>query len=73
MAKILDKASKGGVQKFISLTEIRDLEIPFPTYESQIEIVKELDNEMSIIEGVKQLEIDAENRVDQVINAVWES
>jgi len=46
---------RGGGQPFVSKGDVEKYEIPFPSLESQVQFVAELDNYQKVIDGAKQV------------------
>lgn len=54
-AKYIEATKRGGTQNFISLKDIRSFNIPCPAVEIQERIIKEIEEEISIVEQNKRL------------------
>lgn len=67
---LISKA-RGGTQRFVSLTDIRNFIIPVPSIEVQKILVQELANERSAIEEVAKLILRFEKKIKDKIAEVW--
>ncbi len=69
--KMFENKSSGSTQKFVSLSVLRDLKIKTPSLEVQKEIVGNIQMELLIIEGVKELINNYQQRSKKKIEEVW--
>ena len=67
---LLTKA-RGGSQKFVSLANLRDFQIPLPPMKVQKEIVTEIEKEKALVESCKELMKINEEKIQQKINKIW--
>ncbi|MHA1169426.1 MAG: restriction endonuclease subunit S [Candidatus Hodarchaeales archaeon] len=63
--------SRGGTQKFVSLTDLRNFIIPLPTIEKQTEIVADIEAEQQAVESAKKLIEIHEQKIKNKIAEVW--
>ncbi|MBT4969375.1 MAG: N-6 DNA methylase, partial [Bacteroidetes bacterium] len=63
--------SRGGTQKFVSLTDLRNFIIPVPSIETQKEIVTQIEKEQSLINANRELIILFEQKIKDKIANVW--
>ena len=56
----------------LNLKIIGNIRIPIPPIEEQRAIVADLDRKAMVVSGLKTLASDAEERVKQLVNAIWE-
>ena len=68
---MFENKSSGSTQKFVSLSVLRDLKIKTPSLEVQKEIVGNIQMELLIIEGVKELINNYQQRSKKKIEEVW--
>ncbi|MDX1957939.1 MAG: restriction endonuclease subunit S [Leptospiraceae bacterium] len=64
--------SSGSTQKFISLTFIRNLQIPLPPLSVQEEIVSKIESYEKEIENYKLKIIELERKIKNKISSVWD-
>lgn len=67
----ISSKSKGGAQEFISLTSLREFPIPVPSHEIQLQIVKEIKNDLDVINGSRKLRVKMQHNTQKVINKVF--
>ncbi|MBU0459661.1 MAG: restriction endonuclease subunit S, partial [Nanoarchaeota archaeon] len=67
----IDKVSRGGTQKFISLKNIRNFKTPLPPIETQKEIVAKIEEEQKLVNSNKQLIEIFEKKIKDKIAEVW--
>lgn len=67
----VESHKRGGTQNFISLTDIRNFEIPLPSLEEQQDIVSQIEKEEQIITGNKEIIKIYEQRIKDTISQVW--
>jgi type I restriction enzyme M protein len=67
----IEKVSRGGTQKFISLKNIRTFKTPLPPIETQKEIVAKIEEEQKLVDSNKQLIEIFENKIKDKIAEVW--
>lgn len=70
-AKYIESTKRGGTQNFISLKDIRSFNIPCPTVAVQEKIIREIEEEVSIVEQNKRLIDIFERKMEDKINEVW--
>ncbi len=63
--------SRGGTQKFVSLTDLRNFIIPLPPLEVQKQIVAEIEKEQKMVEECKKLIAIHEQKIKDKIAEVW--
>jgi restriction endonuclease S subunit len=66
----IKEVSRGGTQKFISLGNIRDFQIPLPPIEIQKKLVAEAEKEQQIINANKQLIEIMEQKISDVLSEI---
>lgn len=67
----IEKVSRGGTQKFISLKNIRTFKTPLPPIETQKEIVAQIEEEQKLVDSNKQLIEIFEKKIKDKISEVW--
>ena len=70
-AKYIEATKRGGTQNFISLKDIRSFNIPCPAVEIQERIIKEIEEEISIVEQNKRLIDIFKQKIADKISEVW--
>lgn len=70
-AKYIEATKRGGTQNFISLKDIRSFNIPCPAVEIQERIIKEIEEEISILEQNKRLIDIFKQKIADKISEVW--
>ena len=70
-AKYIEATKRGGTQNFISLKDIRAFNIPCPAVEIQERIIKEIEEEISIVEQNKRLIDIFKQKIADKISEVW--
>lgn len=70
-AKYIEATKRGGTQNFISLKDIRSFNIPCPAVEIQERIIKEIEEEISIVEQNKRLIDIFKQKMADKISEVW--
>ena len=65
--------SRGGSQKFISLTNFRKFIIPLPSLNIQKEIVAKIEEEKKIVESNKTLITIIKKKIERAIEDIWHS
>ena len=70
-AEEIRKQQKQGVQPSLNLGDLKKLQIPLPTLESQRKIVEKLDRQMQALEGVRFLKEEAQKRIEEILAGVW--
>lgn len=70
-AKYIEATKRGGTQNFISLKDIRSFNIPCPAVEIQERIIKEIEEEISIVEQNKRLIDIFKQKIEDKISEVW--
>lgn len=70
-AKYIEATKRGGTQNFISLKDIRSFNIPCPAVEIQERIIKEIEEEISIVEQSKRLIDIFKQKIADKISEVW--
>lgn len=70
-AKYVEATKRGGTQNFISLKDIRSFNIPCPAVEIQERIIKEIEEEISIVEQNKRLIDIFKQKIADKISEVW--
>lgn len=68
----IESHKRGGTQNFISLSDIRNFEIPLPPLEEQQDIIREIEKEEQIIAGNKELIKIYKQKINNVLSAIWE-
>jgi len=63
--------AKGVAQKYLSLGFLRDLEIPLPPLETQVEIVKEIEGYQNEINSLEHQINNKKKEIKDKINKVW--
>jgi restriction endonuclease S subunit len=63
---------RGGTQKFVSLTNIREFEIPIPPMRVQKDITKKYKKYLEVIEQNKKLVTDMERKIQDKIKVLFE-
>ena len=63
--------SRGGTQKFVSLTDLRNFKIPLPPLETQKQIVAKIEKEQNMVEECKKLIAIHEQKIKEKIAEVW--
>ncbi|MBP9702118.1 N-6 DNA methylase [Candidatus Woesebacteria bacterium] len=61
----------GAVFDSISKSQIEDIEVPFPSAETQIEIIKNINSEYMLVDNVRQLVEIYEQKVDLLLSNLW--
>ena len=70
-AKYIESTKRGGTQNFISLKDIRSFNIPCPTVAVQEIIIREIEEEVSIVEQNKRLIAIFEQKMADKISEIW--
>lgn len=70
-AKYIESTKRGGTQNFISLKDIRSFNIPCPTVAVQEKIIREIEEEVSIVEQNKRLIAIFEQKMADKISEIW--
>ena len=70
-AKYIEATKRGGTQNFISLKDIRSFNIPCPAVEIQERIIKEIEEEISIVEQNKRLIDIFKQKIADKVSEVW--
>ena len=70
-AKYIEATKRGGTQNFISLKDIRSFNIPCPTVEIQEKIIREIEEEKTIVEQNKRLIDIFKQKIADKISEVW--
>ena len=70
-AKYIESTKRGGTQNFISLKDIRSFNIPCPTVAVQERIIREIEEEVSIVEQNKRLIAIFEQKMADKISEIW--
>lgn len=70
-AKYIEATKRGGTQNFISLKDIRSFNIPCPAVEIQERMIKEIEEEISIVEQNKRLIDIFKQKIADKISEVW--
>lgn len=70
-AKYIESTKRGGTQNFISLKDIRSFNIPCPAVEVQEKIIREIEEEISIVEQNKRLIDIFKQKIADKISEVW--
>ena len=70
-AKYIEATKRGGTQHFISLKDIRSFNIPCPAVEIQESIIREIEEEISIVEQNKRLIDIFKQKLADRISEVW--
>ena len=70
-AKYIESTKRGGTQNFISLKDIRSFNIPCPTVAVQEKIIREIEEEVSIVEQNKRLIAIFEQKMEDKISEIW--
>lgn len=70
-AKYIEATKRGGTQNFISLKDIRSFNIPCPAVEIQERIIKEIEEEISIVEQNKRLIDIFKQKIADKISETW--
>lgn len=68
----IESHKRGGTQNFISLSDIRNFEMPLPPLEEQQDIIREIEKEEQIIAGNKELIKIYKQKINNVLSAIWE-
>ena len=63
--------SRGGTQKFISLTHLRNFKIPLPSLKIQKEIVAKIEKEQELVNANKELITIFEHKIKDRIARIW--
>jgi type I restriction enzyme M protein len=69
----LEGLKVGVAQSNISLTQVSDFEIPIPEINIQVQIVKKIKTEQSIVEANKRMIDIFQKKIDARIKSIWES
>jgi len=69
----INKFAKIGGQPSISQNTVYELEIPFPSFEIQKQIVKKIEEERMLVESSKELIVIYEQKVREIIDKLWGS
>jgi type I restriction enzyme M protein len=69
---IFKKLSAGATQKFISLSILRNLQIPLPPLEIQHQIVEKIETEHTLVESAKKLIQIYEQKTKATLEKLWE-
>ncbi|MEI6532405.1 MAG: N-6 DNA methylase [Candidatus Roizmanbacteria bacterium] len=72
VSEILKNKSAGATQKFVSLGNLRNIEIPLPPLPIQHQIVEKIEAERALVEGNKKLIQIYEQKMKDAIAKVWE-
>ncbi|MDD5054844.1 MAG: N-6 DNA methylase [Candidatus Peribacteraceae bacterium] len=67
----LEEYLTGTTQPKLNQERLNNIQIPFPPFETQREIVEKLDRQMQALEGVRLLKTEAEKRIEEVLEEVW--
>ena len=70
-AKYIEATKRGGTQNFISLKDIRSFNIPCPAVEIQEKIIREIEEEKTIVEQNKRLMDIFLKKIADKISEVW--
>lgn len=70
-AKYIEATKRGGTQNFISLKDIRSFNIPCPAVEIQEKIIREIEEEKTIVEQNKRLIDIFKQKIADKISEVW--
>jgi restriction endonuclease S subunit len=70
--ELIDQSSQA-VQKNINIDKLENFKIKMPTIEKQINIVSKLNNELVLIEKLETMKTEAQAKIDNLINSIWES
>ncbi len=71
--RLLIKPQAGGGTYNISSTSFKEIAIPLPDLPTQNLIVEKLDAEMKTLAQIRQIKTEAETKINQIINSIWES
>ena len=67
----ISRLKVGVAQNNLSLSQVSNFKIPFPSLEVQSQIVSEIEAEQEIVEGCKALIATKENKIKAKIAEVW--
>jgi type I restriction enzyme M protein len=69
----LTKIASTQTTKYISVSKLSNIEIPFPSLEEQHKIVNELDSYYEMIESQKEVIKLFQSKIDGKLNSIWQS
>ncbi len=61
----------GGGTYNISATDFKKVQIPYPNPDAQRQIVAKLDAQMQILDGLRQMKAEAEQKIEKLLAEVW--
>ena len=68
---VIANAQTGAARQAINYEQIKELKIPLPSLEEQTEIIKQIEEEQTLVNGNKKLIALFEQKIKNKINEVW--
>jgi len=70
-SQLIKRTKKDGGVGNLHLIEIRQTRIPVPSLEEQVSIVKKVDAQMELLQGICEMRTEAEYKISRILAEVW--
>lgn len=69
--KIREQDYSGGGVPHLNLAIVKQIRVPLPSPEIQLQIIADIDAKMQILEGLRKMKAEAKMKIDKILSDVW--
>jgi restriction endonuclease S subunit len=69
--KIRGQDYSGGGVPHLNLSIVKQIRVPLPNLDIQLQIVNELEEKINIIQGLRKFRVEALNKFNEILSGVW--
>jgi type I restriction enzyme S subunit len=67
----IDKLQTGSSRQGLNFDQIKKLKIPFTDPDSQLQIIKKLNEQMKVVNSINQMKAEAQKKIEKILGEVW--